>query len=153
MTCSPRVRSVLTTTCWTRAAPSPVNPNTATLPLTAGPLDPDFDREPALAAAGGGGAGAGGGGAFAGVSTLPCLAFVQLLSDGLAGAAAPESGTTQTASDTSSSDSRSKTPMINQAAPPARVESQPSTAAQRGNRKENVVPSADDVTATLPSCA
>ena len=156
MTCSPRVRSVLTTTCWTREAPSPVNPNTATLPLTAGPLDPDFDLDPALAAAGGGaGAGARGGGAFAGVSTLPCLAFVQLLSDGLAGAAALESGTTQTANvdRPSSSDSRSKTPMINQAAPPARVESQPSTAAPRGKRNENAVPSADDVTATLPSCA
>jgi hypothetical protein len=130
-----------------------VNPNTATLPLTAGPLDPDFPLDPTFAAAGGGaGAGGGGAGTLAGVSTLPCLAFVQLLSDGLAGAAAPESGTTQTTS-TSSSDSRSKTSMINQAARPARVESQTSTAAPRGNRKENVVPSADDVTATLPACA
>jgi hypothetical protein len=92
-----------------------VKPNTATLPLTAGPsdFDFDFDLEPALAAAG---RGAGGGGIFAGIfagtSTLPCLAFVQLASDGLGGAAAPESGTTQTAT-TSKSDGRSKTPMIN----------------------------------------
>ena len=56
-------------------------------------------RSGAGARGGGRGAGAGGGGAgtFAGTSTLPCLAFVQLASDGLDGAAAPESGTTQTA--------------------------------------------------------
>ena len=116
MTCSPRVRSVLTTTCWTRAAPSPVNPNTATLPLTAGPSDPVFAREPALAAGVRWRRGRRWRRAFAGVSTLPCLAFVQLVSDGLAGAAAPESGTTQTANvdnwTTSSSDGRTKTPMI-----------------------------------------
>ena len=51
VTCRPRVRSVLTTTCWTRPAPSPVNPKTATLPLTVGPSDFDFDLEPALAVA------------------------------------------------------------------------------------------------------
>src|SRR4029077_14636424 len=72
VTCSPRVRSVLTTTCWTRAAPSPLNPNTATLPLTAGPPDFVADLEPPLAAAGGG-AGEGGGGALEGSSTLACL--------------------------------------------------------------------------------
>src|SRR5204863_4734442 len=105
VTCSPRVRSVLTTTCWTRAAPSPVNPNTATLPLTAGLSGFDFDLEPALVAAAREAAAAGGGaGTFAGTSTLPCLAFVQLASDGLAGAATPEIGTTQTKASSDSDD-------------------------------------------------
>jgi hypothetical protein len=103
-----------------------LKPNTATFPLTAGPSDfaLDFDLEPAVAAAArGAGAGGAGGGAFEGVSTLAFFAFVQLASDGLDGAAAPESGTTQTAT-TRKSDGRSKTPMINrfldQARPPVR---------------------------------
>src|SRR5262249_48382168 len=37
-----------------------------------------------------------GGGAFAGVSTLPCLALVQLDSDGFDAATAPDSGKTDT---------------------------------------------------------
>jgi len=117
VTCSPRVRSVLTTTCWTRAAPSPVNPKTATLPLTGGPSDFVFDFPPALALAlAVFCAGGGGGGALAGVSTLAFFAFVQLASDGLDGAAAPDGGTTQTPSAdvTSRSDGRSKNLMINE---------------------------------------
>src|SRR6185295_74429 len=105
VTCSPRVRSVLTTTCWTRPAPSPVNPNTATLPLTLGPSDFPFDFPPALAAAGrdagaaaAGGGGAGGSGAFAGSSTLACLAFVQVDSEGLADATRAENGPAHTTS-------------------------------------------------------
>jgi hypothetical protein len=88
------------------------------LPLTGGPSDFDFEREPALAAAGGG-AGAGGvASTFAGVRTLPCFALVQLASDGLAGAAPAQRGTSATARAdeaemTSSSDGRSKILMIN----------------------------------------
>src|SRR5262245_24781487 len=126
VTCSPRVRSVLTTTCWTRAAPSPVNPKTATLPLTLGPSDFPLDFPPALAAAGrdagaaaaGGGGGDGGGVAFAGSRTLACLAFVQLDSEGLARATPAESGMTHTAraDRTSRSDGRTKTAMITEPA-------------------------------------
>jgi hypothetical protein len=84
--------------------------------LTVVPSDFPFDLEPARAAAGcDAGAGGGGPGALEGSSTLACLAFVQLDSDGLGGAAAPECGTAQTAKvdETSSSEGRSKTPMIN----------------------------------------
>jgi hypothetical protein len=122
---------VLTTTCWTRPAPSPVNPNTATLPLTGGPSDFPFDFPPALAAAGrdagaaaaGCGAGAGAGVALAGSSTLACLAFVQLDSEGLAHATPAESGPTHTAhaDRTGTSDGRNKTPMITEAAVGLRV--------------------------------
>jgi hypothetical protein len=94
-----------------------LKPNTATLPLTGGPLDLELDLEPLLAAVARGG-GAGGGGVFDGFSTLAFFAFVQLESDGLVGAAVPERATTETAKAneaqaTSSSDGRSKTPMIN----------------------------------------
>jgi hypothetical protein len=62
-------------------------------------------------------AGSGAAGTFAGTSTFPCFAFVQLASDGLDDAAAPARGTTQTArvkaNKTSRNDSRSKIPMIN----------------------------------------
>ena len=97
--------------------------------MTPGPSDFDFDFELAPAAAGrdastAGDAFVGGGafvtgGAFEGTSTLPCLAFVQLESDGLAGAAVAQSGTAQTAranGSDSSSDGRSegrKSRMIN----------------------------------------
>jgi hypothetical protein len=63
------------------------------------------------------GAGAGGG-AFAGTGALTRLTFPQPETGALGRAAAPESGTAQTAKadktdKTSSSDGRSKTPMIN----------------------------------------
>src|SRR4029079_13152501 len=89
-----------------------VNAHSVTWPRTDGPLYFVFERDPDPDAAARGAGG--GGGAFEGTRTLPCLALVQVASDGLDGAAAPGSGRSKTAGTdaTSNSDGRSKSLMI-----------------------------------------